>query len=127
MSEKIWSKEALELVNKQLNEIRNEVIFETKSGKKYHIKENDNAYICSRAKQHIVIPKIWLHSFQTLSLAVALDVVLSAMENEYYVAAKQPFGKAKSVPVYGDTKDGCERWMENQIGDWELIHHTPIF
>lgn len=99
--------------------------FKTMSGKSYNVTEYAEYFVCQR-EQSIEIPKGWIYSFKPLSITGALDVILSALEHEWYVVAKQPFGKFSGIPIYGDTKEGCERWMKNQIGDWDLLQHEPI-
>ena len=100
--------------------------FKTTSGKSYSVTENMEYFICQRDTRCIEIPKGWVYSFKMLSTTGALDVILSALEHEWYVVVKQPFSKFSGIPIYGDTKEGCERWMENRIGDWDLLQHEPI-
>ena len=131
MNEKTWSKEALELVNKQLNEIRNEVIFETKSGKKYHIKESGDSYICSRNNQNVDIPKYWVNELALIynKKSRALDVILTALEHEWYVATEWRFTThSTSIPVHGcNSEEECHEWVAKLFGNgWEIVHHAPI-
>ena len=131
MSEKTWSKEALKLVNTQLNKIRNEVIFETKSGKRYHIKESDDSYICSRNGRNVDIPKYWVNELALIynKKSRALDVILTAMEHEWYVTVEWRFmNPPLIVPVFGcDTEEECHTQIAKLFGNgWKVVHHDPI-
>ena len=97
---------------------------ETEKGT-WSVIEKTNEFICSLNGKVYTLPAQWVNGLTwPLSRAAALGVILDALASEWYVAAKQPT-KVAPIPVYGcDTEEGCRAWMENQIGDWLLVHNV---
>ena len=96
------------------------------NGENWNVKETNEGFLCSFRYKFYFIPDDYVYSLTSpLSIEAALKMVLSALASKYYVAAKQPTRKNKSVPVYGsDNREDCLAWMENQIGYWELVHNV---
>lgn len=99
--------------------------FEITVGKVYEVSLENDEFICRHGNEEHRISRSTLLSFSMLSEAASLDLVLSALNSVWYVAARQPLNKKPPIPVYGAmTKEDCLAWMENQIGDWILIHNA---
>lgn len=111
--------------------MKKDVIFKTKSGKQYHIVEENESYICNRNGREIVVPKVWVRELKVIydRMAASLDVILSAMEHEWYVAAEWRFmNPPLIVPVFGcDTEEECHTQIAKLFGNgWKVVHHDPI-
>ena len=111
--------------------MKKDVVFKTKSGKQYHIVEENESYICNRNGREIVIPKVWIRALILVydRMAATFDAILSAMEHEWYVTIEWRFTNPPLViPVFGyDTEEDCHSQIAKLFGNgYKVVHHDPV-